>query len=201
MPALAVVAPDLPAGWTLTGEQRLLEPPLLGLISSVQCPGSIIVQLLESMRAVRSAGITVIGGFHSPVERECLELLLAGTQPIVLVQARATKRLPPSLRAAMDMSRLAVLSPRESTALRVSRALANARNEAVAELATALLVPYAAPGGATERLVQHALRTGKNVLTIADPSNSHIVTGGAEAVTPAASSGIAELWVAMRRPS
>ncbi len=196
-----MVTPDLPEGWALTGEERLLEPPLLGLVSSIQCPGSVIVQLLDSMRAVRSAGITVIGGFHSPVERECLELLLSGTQPIVLVQARPTSRLTPSARAAMDVGRLAVLSPNESTGPRMSRALANARNEVVAQLATALLVPYASPGGATEQLVQRTLLAGKDVLTIADPSNSHIVTAGARAVAPAGSSGIAEFWLAMRRTS
>ncbi|NJD66048.1 MAG: hypothetical protein FIB00_12580 [Chloroflexi bacterium] len=196
-----MVTPDLPAGWTLTGERRLLQSPLLGLVSSVQCPGSVIVQLLDAMRAVRSAGITVVGGFHSPVERECLELLLAGTQPIVLVQARATGRLSAALRNAMNDGRLAVLSPTVPGAARMSRALATARNELVDQLAAALLVPYAAPGGATEQLVERTLLAGKDVLTIADPSNSHIVTAGARAVTPAGASGIAESLLAMRRTS
>jgi len=153
------------------------------------------------MRAVRSAGITVVGGFHSPVERECLELLLAGTQPIVLVQARATGRLSAALRNAMNDGRLAVLSPTVPGAARMSRALATARNELVDQLAAALLVPYAAPGGATEQLVERTLLAGKDVLTIADPSNSHIVTAGARAVTPAGASGIAESLLAMRRTS
>lgn len=175
---------ELPPGWTVTGNERLLDAPLLGLVSSVQCPGSVIVQLLEAMRAIRSAGITVIGGFHSPVERECLELLLAGTQPIVLVQARATRRLTPSVRAAMDMSRLAVLSPRESTAPRMSRALANDRNKVIAQLAWALLVPYAAPGGATEALALKALADGKQVQVLSGASNERLIAAGAAKAEP-----------------
>lgn len=196
-----MVTPDLPAGWTLTGERRLLQTPLLGLVSSVQCPGSVIVRLLDAMRAVRSAGITVIGGFHSPVERECLELLLAGTQPIVLVQARPTTRLSLAVRTAMEAGRLAVLSPVDDSLPRMSKELAAARNEVVADLASTLFVPYAARGSATEQLIQRTLLAGKRVLAIADPSNSHVVTAGARAVTPAGASGVAESLLALRRTS
>lgn len=191
----------VPPGWIVAGDERLLDAPLLGLVSSVQCPGSVIVQLLDAMRAIRAAAITVIGGFHSPVERECLELLLAGTQPIVLVQARATGRLSAANRKAMNDGRLAVLSPVDDSLPRMSKELAAARNEVVADLASALFVPYAARGSATEQLIQRTLLVGKDVLAIADPSNSHIVTAGARAVTPAGASGIAESLFAICRTS
>jgi hypothetical protein len=38
---------------------------------------------------LRGAGIPIIGGFHSPMEKECLDLLLRGQQPIVICPARS----------------------------------------------------------------------------------------------------------------
>jgi predicted AAA+ superfamily ATPase len=40
--------------------------------------------------ALREAGIPVIGGFHAPMEKECLDLLLRGTQPVVICPARSS---------------------------------------------------------------------------------------------------------------
>jgi HEPN domain-containing protein len=33
-------------------------------------------------------GVTVVGGFHAPMERECLTILLRGAQPVILCPAR-----------------------------------------------------------------------------------------------------------------
>ena len=45
------------------GDPALLTRPLLGLVCSVQCPGSIILKLYDAIRELRDAGVTVIGGF------------------------------------------------------------------------------------------------------------------------------------------
>lgn len=187
----------VPEGWTVRGDRALLEAPMLGLVSSVQCPGGVIVQLLDAMRAIRDAGITVIGGFHSPVERECLALLLAGAQPIVLAQARPSRRLSSAVRTANEGGRLAVLWPSESSAPRMSRALANARNEVVAQLAAAIFVPYAAPGGGTEGLGISAIESRKPVFVLDDPANAALVAAGA---APIAAVNIAGAF-ATRSPS
>jgi len=44
----------------------------------------------------RDAGRCIIGGFYSPVEKECFRILLHGSQPIIICPARALpKRVPP----------------------------------------------------------------------------------------------------------
>ena len=41
----------------------------------------------------RSAGVTVISGFHSPVEQECLAVLLRGPGPVIVCPAHSLDRM------------------------------------------------------------------------------------------------------------
>src|SRR5207244_7197156 len=81
--------------WAI-GKLQILEQPLLGFFCSTKCPGEVILQTYDLARALREAGIPMIGGFHTPMEKECLALLLRGTQPMVICPARsiAQMRLP-----------------------------------------------------------------------------------------------------------
>jgi len=66
------------------GHRRLLAQPLLALFCSERCPGDLIIKACDVATALRDAAVPVVSGFHSPVERECLSILLRGTQPIVV---------------------------------------------------------------------------------------------------------------------
>ena len=61
------------------GEWGLLSAHLLGLVCSVKCPGKVILETYDFMTYLRKQDITVVSGFHSPMERECLNILLKGT--------------------------------------------------------------------------------------------------------------------------
>jgi predicted Rossmann fold nucleotide-binding protein DprA/Smf involved in DNA uptake len=61
--------------------------------------------------------------------------------------------------------RLLILSITEPAQRRPTRALAEERNRVVAALSDRLLVPYASPGGQSERIVGEAARRGKALLT------------------------------------
>jgi hypothetical protein len=74
--------------WTIThsnsdlhglGDRTVLRHPCLALICSVQCPGSVVIKTFDAIRELRDAGIVAAGGFHSPMEKECLEFLLRGS--------------------------------------------------------------------------------------------------------------------------
>ena len=41
------------------------------------------------MKELRVSDITVISGFHSPMERECLNILLRGKQSVIICPARS----------------------------------------------------------------------------------------------------------------
>ncbi|HSV74150.1 MAG TPA: hypothetical protein VLH79_10360, partial [Chthonomonadales bacterium] len=62
---------------------------------------------------LRDEGATVISGFHFPLERECLRVLLRGRQPIVICPARALEgmRIPAECRPAFHEERILYLSP------------------------------------------------------------------------------------------
>lgn len=62
----------------------VLDTRLLALFCSVRCPGDLILKTYDLARSLRAPGMTVISGVHSPMEKECLNLLLHGDQPIIV---------------------------------------------------------------------------------------------------------------------
>ena len=143
-----------------------MDAPLLGLFCSRQCTGDAILRLYDLARALRDANISVVSGFHSPMELECLNLLLRGTQPIVVCPARSLERprLPRAWRTPIEQGRLLVLSPFPPDAIRTTQKLTEARNLLVSELATALFIAHAAPGSNTETIRHTLQQSGKAVL-------------------------------------
>jgi len=166
--------------WAI-GDVKILNTPLLGLLCSIRCPGRVIVQTYDLARALRDAQVPVISGFHSPMEKECLDFLLHGKQPIVICPARSvTKmRMPSAWRKACDEERLLILSPFALKHGRISALLAEKRNGFVSLLADQFFVPYAGPGSKTEQLCQDLLSAGKQVYTFESEKESVIVKAGA----------------------
>ena len=72
----------------------ILDADLTALFCSGQFPGDVILKVYDLSRAMRDAGVPVIGGFLSPMEKECLRLLLRGRRPVV-VCPRPRHRGPP----------------------------------------------------------------------------------------------------------
>ena len=76
-PALSTYLGDrMPKNIAALGDLDLLQREPLALFCSVKCPGHLILQTYDLAQALREAGVAVIGGFHSPVECECLTVLL-----------------------------------------------------------------------------------------------------------------------------
>ncbi|WIG60150.1 MAG: hypothetical protein OJF49_002898 [Ktedonobacterales bacterium] len=174
------------------GDPAILLRPSLAFLCSVRCPGSIILAAYDLAIALRDAGIPVIGGFHSPMERECLRLLLRGSQPVILCPARdiARMRLPAAWRAPIEQGRLLILSPFDN-APRLTAATALTRNRFAAALATAVFAAYASPGGKIEALTSEIVTWGKPLFTLEDDHNASLLALGARPVRPA---GVATLW-------
>ena len=75
------------------GNLLALNNTLLGVFCSVKCCGDVILKTYDLARSLRSADVTIIGGFQSPMEKECLELLLRGTASVVVCPARGLGRM------------------------------------------------------------------------------------------------------------
>lgn len=125
------------------------------LFCSVRCPGDAILGAYDVARKLRDQGVTVVSGFHSPVEKECLRILLRGAQPIVICLARSMDkmRLPKEWRGPLEAGRLVVLSPFEKRPRCPTSESCHQRNQLVATLADEALIIHAEPGGSIERII------------------------------------------------
>ena len=177
-------APSLPPGIAHRGNLQLLEEPLTALFCSKQCPGDLILKTYDLARAMRDAGMPVIGGFQTPMERECLRLLLQGSQPLVVCPARGidTMRMPRDWRPALNEGRLLVLSPFPATHHRPTVALAAQRNDLVAAVASRVFIAHAAHGGNTEAFARRLAESGKPLLTLESTANGNLLGMGAKVV-------------------
>ena len=166
------------------GNVGLLAEPLTALFCSARCPGDLILRTYDLARALREAGTPVIGGFQTPMERECLRLLLRGGQPVVICPARSLEnmRLPAAWRPALAAGSLLALSPFPGRRRRATAATAEQRNDLVAALAARVFIAHAAPGGKTEALARRLAATGKPLLTLDGPANANLLALGAAAV-------------------
>ena len=70
--------------------------------------------------------MAVVGGFHSPMERECLDILLRGSQPVIMCAAKRLRglRLGVAGRKAVREGRLLAISPFGDTVKRSTAAQA-----------------------------------------------------------------------------
>jgi predicted Rossmann fold nucleotide-binding protein DprA/Smf involved in DNA uptake len=163
----ASVAEKLPARPAIAalGNLDLLHSRPLALFCSIKCPGDVILRTYDLIRALRDAGTPMIGGFHSPMEQECLTLLLRGSQLVIVCPARAIDRLrlPAAWNPALAENRLLILSPFTTNQRRPTTDLALTRNLFVAALADQILVAHAGAGSKTEAFVRQLLTWGKPI--------------------------------------
>src|SRR5438874_13075963 len=102
-----VVMSDQLADCATLGSRELLRKNKLGFFCSIRCPGKLIVHTYEFVRKLRDAGVTLVGGFHSPMEQACLQLVLRGGSPVIVCPARSVHdmRLPPEWKAPLQAGR------------------------------------------------------------------------------------------------
>jgi predicted Rossmann fold nucleotide-binding protein DprA/Smf involved in DNA uptake len=174
---------DDPAFLDVLGKLDLLQHRTLALFSSVRCPGRFILQAHDLAQDLRRVGVATIGGFHSPVEREALTVLLRGEQAIIVCPARslARMRIPKEYRAPLEAGRLLLLSPFDERVRRATAQTAQRRNQLVAALAEWIFVAYAAPGGKTEAFCKEVLAWGKPLYTFEE--NKSLIEMGAMGIT------------------
>lgn len=133
-----------PEQWVGVGNAALLNEPLLGLISSRECPGHVLVATLEQVPLWASAGCVVASGFHSPLEQQVFRSLLRREGRAVKVLARGMIDYRPLIeeRESLAAGRLLVLTAFAPSAQRVTRETALMRNQQVVALSAELIVPY-----------------------------------------------------------
>lgn len=172
-----------PAFVDIIGSDKLLVSRKIGMLCSIKCPGSVILRIYDLMRDLRNEGITVVSGFHSPLEKECLSILLRGKCGIVICYARSLPaRVPAEFRTPIDEGRLLLLSAFKEGQEHITRMSSAARNRQVADLGDALFIPYATPSGMVEGICREAIASGRQVLTFDGDPGASLRAIGAKAI-------------------
>ena len=147
--------------WAI-GRLDLINIPKTALFCSKRCPGDAILTAMDQAQKWRDQGRCIISGFHSPIEKECLTILLRGRQPIIICPARSIEnmRIPIVWRLAIEEGRLLVLSRFPAAARRMTAALSEQRNQMVAALSDEVYFVHITPEGRTFRLSKQIKKWG-----------------------------------------
>jgi len=182
---MTYLSANAPKDLTTIGNLDILHNKTLAVFSSAKCPGAIILKTYDLMKKLRETDITVTSGFHSAMERECLNILLKGKQPVIICPARSIEgmRIRAEYEEPLKEGRLLFLSPFPEEEKRISSERALRRNYFVAALATSIFIPYAAPKSSTEMFCQEILKWGKQMYTIDDEKNKNMIAAGVKPVS------------------
>lgn len=166
-----------PASIHTLGNVAILRQPLIALFCSTKCPGHVILDAFDRIAQLRDAGRPTISGFHTPIEKECLRILLRGASPIVISPARSLDRfrVPLDWKPVLAAGRLLLVSPFASGTPRITAELAQRRNEFIASLANELLFLHITPGGRLEKLAKKLENSGRALLPLeTEPRHAEI---------------------------
>ncbi|NLG98946.1 MAG: DNA-binding protein [Chloroflexi bacterium] len=138
------------------GNLDILHLPLTAIFCSRKCPGDAVLKAYDLACELREKETPVISGFHTPVEKDMLEILLKGKGPIVICPARGLEgmRMPKAWRQAAAQGRLVLVSIFDQRTSRVTKETAHQRNLLAAALASEHVFIHVEPGGETEKLAK-----------------------------------------------
>ena len=167
----ACLGAEAPGRLDLLGEPGLLEGRKTAIFCSGHCPGAVVLDTYDLVRRMGELEEerTVIGGFHSPLEKHSLGVLLRTARPPVIVcpsRGLGGLRIPPDWRAAIESGRMLLLSPFPAEQRRGTQRDAQRRNLLVAALADEIVVAHAQSGGKIAKLLAVVEGWGKAVTLI-----------------------------------
>jgi len=151
---LRISYPYDPSAISAIGNVDILRQDKLALFCSVRCPGDITVKVVDIACALRDAGVTVISGFHSPLERKVLKILLKSSNSVIICPARSIEVMPVprEYEGPLADGRLLILSAFANHKNRATEETSALRNEFVASVTDEVFVIHAAPESKTQYL-------------------------------------------------
>lgn len=125
------------------GNKEILNNYKVGFLCSRKVPANIILKTYDWAVEQRDKGICVVSGFHSKIEKDVFDILIKGTQPIILVLARGMmKRFDKRLTELFDSGRLLIISPFNQNIKRITSKTSLKRNFIIAEISDKIFIPY-----------------------------------------------------------
>lgn len=160
------------------GNPEILNRPLLGILSARQIDPDLALESSLLLKQLASLDdFSFVGGWHSPLERQALRIVLRHEAPLVFCVAKALNRFVPSTEVEhrLKQGRALLLTHCTPKAKRISRGTSMRRNELILGLAKVLVVLSAPEGSASLKLARSALNLQKPVLTPVHPVNKTLL--------------------------
>lgn len=143
------------------GNRELLALPKIAFLCSDRFSAGSVLKSYDWASDIKRQGHCVISGFHSKLEKDVFDILISGTQPIIIVLARSIYTKPPAkLKQHIDTGRLLMISMFPAGIGRPNRELAFQRNQFVVDNADEVVFGHIHEGGMLEKLT---LRKGLSV--------------------------------------
>lgn len=167
------------------GNIGLLNLPAVGFLASTRVPPDLWLATLDLVSALPQTGSLLIGGFHSPLERDACEAALAAGGSVVRIAAapRAGVAASKLERLAFGEGRLLLLYPAEGER-RVTARASGTRTQHVLQLSQALFIPAAAAGSRTYQAAVQATAAGIPARCFDHPRNIDLQILGVRVVDP-----------------
>lgn len=130
----------------LSGNKELLDRELVAFFASRTSPAEAFDLSCRWAHRIAKTSKVVISGFHSPIERAVLDILLAEGCSVVVALARSLyRRIPPYMQSAYCENRILFISFRNS--VRSSFHTSQLRNWLTADLASEIVFAPFNPTG------------------------------------------------------
>jgi len=179
-----------PVGLFIAGSSELVGSldsghfPSVALAVSINSPASVIEITLALVQELARAGVVFVGGFHSPIERRCLDAITVagGRAAVCLARTLSELRIPRSWQLPLKEDKLALVSVCAPAQKRATSESVRVRNQCVLAFTDSLLIPHATPGGKAEALCREAIEARKPVWTVDRPTCRNLLALGAKPV-------------------
>jgi len=127
-----------------------------------------------------------MSGFHSPMVRECLTILLRGAEPVMICPASSINnmRINREYKKTLKGGQLLFLSPFDENQRRISAKTSHYRNLFVAALSAVIFAAHAGPASKTEAFCKEILSWQKPIYTFESDYNKNLIKIGARPIRP-----------------
>ena len=140
----------------LLGNKEILKSFKVGFLCSRKVPADIILKTYDWALEQRDKDVCIVSGFHSKIEKDVFDILVKGSQPIILVLARGMKKQwEPQIKNLLNDNRLLIISQFPTKMDRITLETSKKRNELIAEMSDNIFIPYFSPSGEISQLISN----------------------------------------------
>ena len=156
-----------PASVHMIGNRMILDSRLTALFCSSKCPGDAILKTYDLAQNLRTQGKTIISGFHSSMEKECLDIFIRSTNSIVICPSRGLDGMliKKDWHKPLKEGRLLFISQFPPAMRRGTKEDACFRNRFIAAIADEIIIAHSSKGGKMESLSAEIQKWGKSTMS------------------------------------